>query len=310
MNECITPVTSEQFQAYYLLRWQLLRQPWGKVQGSEQDELEQQSFHRMIVNPQGQVIAVGRLHKTGQAEAQIRYMAVSDLMQGQGLGKQMIAAMEQVARQHGVTSISLNARENALAFYLASGYQQHGFSHVLYDEITHIKMTKQLCADQQHQQCLAMQLQSTWHQTIPMSQAMNIEVCFYDRNTLVTTCDPVFNKNLHNTMFAGSIYTLATLTGWGWVYMQLKHYQLDGDIVLADGHIRYHQPVKGPAYASTKTMDVDTKDKKDNMQLLTTGKKPRFKVQVSIACGDKIAATFNGLYVVLPKKEESTDETK
>lgn len=310
MNQCITPVTPEQFEAYYALRWQILRQPWGQAPGSEQDELEQESFHRMLVNDQGQVVALGRVHKTAQKEAQIRYMAVSDKVQGQGLGKQIVAVLEQVAQQHGVTQISLKARENALDFYLRLGYQQQGFSHLLYDEIRHISMTKVLNIPAKHQLALAQQLQTTWHQTIPMSKAMNIDVCFYDQNALVTTCDPVFNQNLHHTMFAGSIYTLATLTGWGWVYMQLQHYQLEGDIVLAEGHIRYHAPVNGPAYARTELSLVETGAEQDNMALLKAGKKLRYKVQVTLSCGDKTAATFNGLYVVLPKKEKTINDQK
>ncbi|WDE04714.1 YiiD C-terminal domain-containing protein [Thalassomonas viridans] len=296
MNACIAPQSPKQLQAYYLLRWQMLRKPWQQEQGSEKDEFEQQAIHRMCLDENDQVVAVGRLHKTGQFSAEIRFMAVAGGQQGKGLGKQIIASLEAEARKLGVTEISLNARENALAFYSRLGYQNLGFSHVLFGTIRHDKMVKSLEVDSRHKLALAQELQTTWHQTIPMSRAMDIRVCFYDGREMITHCDPAFNKNLHHTMFAGSIYTLATLTGWGYVYMQLREQGLEGDIVLAEGNIRYLAPIKGPAYAKASTEHAS-----GEVSPLTRGKRARFQIEVVVACGDKAAASFTGHYVVLPK---------
>ena len=296
MNLCKTPESGEDFQAYYQLRWQILRKPWEQPLGSEQDQLEQQAIHKMCVDENNKVLAVGRWQKTSQTRAEIRFMAVAEGQQGQGLGLQIMTALEDEAGKLGVTEIALNARENAIAFYARQGYQNLGFSHLLYQEIKHDKMLKTLPPLACHLSALAELLQDTWHQTIPMSQAMNIKVCFYDKQTLITSCDPAFNQNLHHTMFAGSIYTLATLTGWGWVYMQLQHHQLDGDIVLADGNIRYLSPIEGPAFAQTRQGQIS-----GDLSRLIKGKRSRFSIEVSVACGDKVSAVFNGTYVVLPK---------
>ena len=294
MNDSVTPITQQEFDSYYQLRWKILRKPWHKPLGSEQDELEQQSVHRMLVNEQHQVLAVGRLHKVSQSEAQIRYMAVDENCQGQGLGKKIIQALEQVASMQGVRTIALNARESAVSFYETMGYKATGFSHVLYDEIRHIAMTRELTALNNNNVELARALQTIWHDTIPLSKAMNLNIAHYDQKSLVTNCDPAFNQNLHHTMFAGSIYTLATLTGWGWVYMQLEHAKLKGDIVLAHATIDYLEPIKGPAYAITSVDQV-----KGKLTALTTGKKTRFTLSVNVMAGDKIAAVFNGVYVVI-----------
>ncbi|WDD98415.1 bifunctional GNAT family N-acetyltransferase/hotdog fold thioesterase [Thalassomonas actiniarum] len=296
MKVCTTPQSEEEFQAYYFLRWQMLRKPWQQEQGSEKDEFEQQAIHRMCLDEDGNVVAVGRLHRSGQFSAEIRFMAVAEGQQGKGLGKQIIQELEQEARKLGITEISLNARENAVPFYTRLGYQNLGFSHWLFDTIRHDKMVKSLEAHGGHQVSLADELQSTWHQTIPMSRAMDIRVCFYDGREMITHCDPDFNKNLHHTMFAGSIYTLATLTGWGYVYMQLHEQGLDGDIVLAEGNIRYLAPIKGPAYAKTSTQMAS-----GEVSPLRQGKRARFQVEVRVASGDKAAASFTGSYVVLPK---------
>jgi len=294
---CKAPQSLEEFEKYYQLRWQILRKPWQQPLGSEQDEFEQQACHRMLVNENDEIIAVGRFHQVGQHQAQIRYMAVQKNSQGLGFGKQLIQALEQEAARQGINEITLNAREQALNFYHKLGYFKQGFAHQLYDQVNHYTMTKSLSPLALHQKPLAQQLQTIWHNTIPLSKAMNIKLCYYDQHSLITSCDQAFNKNLHNTMFAGSIYTLATLTGWAWVYMQLEHKKMNtyADIVLAKGEIRYLAPITG--FAQAKTRIELTTGAIDNIPL---GKKARFTCKVEVYNGDNIAAIFEGMYVVIP----------
>ena len=292
--EIRSPATKSEFESYYDLRWQILRAPWQQPKGSEVDELESQSIHRMVVDEQGDVLAVGRLHKADQHSSQIRYMAVAEKAQGMGLGKQVLNALVDVAKQQGVTEIQLNAREQALTFYEKLGFENLGKGHLLYGEIQHYSMRISLTPASKFPE-LTRDLQSTWHSTIPLSKAMNIEIASFDETQLTTSADLLFNKNLHNTMFAGSIYTLATLTGWGWVHLALAREGLAGDIVLADGHIRYHKPVEGVGTAMVLAENV-----KDNLAVLEKGKKPRFTIEVSVLNGEEVAATFTGLYVVIP----------
>jgi len=295
MNLCITPKSILEFEKYYHLRWHILRQPWQQALGSEQDEFELQSYHRMIVDENQQVLAVGRLEKSSQHVGKIRYMAVNPMAQGQGLGKQIICVLELLAQQLGVTEIELNARENAVGFYQKLAYQQHEFSHLLFNEIKHFTMRKKLLPHSLHLQDRAKVLQGIWHDTIPMSKAMKMEISYYDEAKLFTHCDADFNQNLHHTMFAGSIYTLATLTGWGWVYLQLQQRKLSGNIVLADANIRYHKPIKGVAHAS-----VEQEDTMGDLTALQQAKKARIKLTAQVYCGDTVAASFTGTYFVLP----------
>ncbi len=294
MNECRAPQNADEFQQYYQLRWQVLRKPWQQPLGSEQDELEQQAFHRIIISPKQQILAVARLHLTSQHQAQIRYMAVAEQAQGQGYGKQIICALEQLAEELGVKEISLNAREHALGFYQSMNYQSHGFSHLLYQQIKHFNMSKQLPKDDNDYSNLANALQQTWHKTIAMSKAMNVEVCYFDGKKIQTSSDLIFNKNLHNTMFAGSIYTLATLTGWGWVYTQVSLENIQADIVLADANIRYHAPIKGVAIARTSVEQVVGSALK-----LRESAKTRFKINVEVLCGEQLVASFQGVYFAI-----------
>ncbi len=173
---------------------------------------------------------------------------------------------------------------------------------MLFDEIKHYRMIKTLSNHKEHSAVEAQSLQNIWHNTIPLSKAMGLQISYFDREELITVCDASFNQNLHHTMFAGSIYTLATLTGWGWVYLALKEKQqtqkeLEGDIVLADANIRYHAPIKGLAYG--KVVQKDVSGEFDN---LAQGKKARINLVANVFCGDNIAATFKGSYFILPKQ--------
>ena len=141
----IEPSTSEEFKKYYNLRYEVLRKPWGQPLGSERDEREETSIHRMIIdNKTENALAVGRLQFNSTHEAQIRFMAVTDDLQGKGLGSQIISALENVARGKGIQRIILSARENALQFYKSNGYEIVKKTHLLFGEIQHWLMEKEL----------------------------------------------------------------------------------------------------------------------------------------------------------------------
>ncbi|MBL0709395.1 MAG: GNAT family N-acetyltransferase/hotdog fold thioesterase, partial [Colwellia sp.] len=312
MNTPQPPKNAEEFLQYYQLRWQILRKPCQQADGSEQDELEQQSIHRVILDKHGKAQAVGRLEQYGDQQGEIRYIAVCQSVQGQGLGRKVVTELESQARKLGMITIVLNAGKNSLGFYQALGYQEHSVqpdksSEPLFNEVIYYRMTKTLSPHPQHKKIPAQKLQNIWHETIPMSKAMGLQISYYDGKQLITHCDAKFNKNLHNTMFAGSIYTLATLTGWGWVYLALKEYEdgLSGDIVLAEANIRYHSPIKGLAYGQVVATDMS-----GSFDNLACGKNARIKLAVHIYCGDKIAATFTGSYFVLPKKNQEKLSSK
>lgn len=298
MYKCRAPKDKAELERYYQLRWQALRNPWQQPIGSEKDGLEAQSYHRVIVDDTDNIVGVGRLHNYSQEQAQIRYMAVSHKMQGQGLGKLLINELENVAARVGVKTIELNARDNAVGFYQQLGYVNQGYSHTLYGEVSHDKMTKTLVKSATHLAKVADSLQQIWHQTIPLSKVMNINICYFDRQSLITHCEPNINKNLHNTMFAGSIYTLATLTGWGWVYLALQGQSQEANIVLAEGNIRYIAPLAGIAHAKTSQALS-----KGNAEPLAQGKNARFTIEVEVCCGDKVVAIFTGAYVAMTKRK-------
>jgi N-acetylglutamate synthase-like GNAT family acetyltransferase len=125
-NILAEPNSEKELEAIFNLRWEVLRKDWNLPRGSEQDEIELQSIHRLISTDEtlSTVMACGRIQKSiNEAEAQIRYMAVAANHQRKGLGNIILSSLEDVAKTEGIQSIFLNARENALDFYKNAGYQ-------------------------------------------------------------------------------------------------------------------------------------------------------------------------------------------
>jgi len=138
------PSTADQFKRYYHLRWKILRKPWDQAEGTEKDNIEDQCFHIMAVTPDNKVIGVARLQFNSNSVAQIRYMAVDNKHERTGVGRALVNALEKHARESTHTKIILDARENAVKFYQALGYQITDKSYLLFDSVQHFQMIKEL----------------------------------------------------------------------------------------------------------------------------------------------------------------------
>ena len=138
------PRTAQEWENYFELRWRVLREPWGQARGSERDDLDAESFHLMVCDSTGAVVAVGRLHLNSPSEAQVRYMAVEQSCRGRGLGNRILRGLEDRARAQRVTGVVLNPRDNAVNFYRRHGYIVEGPANILFGEVRHFRMRKDL----------------------------------------------------------------------------------------------------------------------------------------------------------------------
>jgi len=120
------PKSKEEWKNYLIFRWELLRKPLGMSKESLKDDREDSSYHLMGINDENDVIASGRVHFNNKKEAQIRYMAVKDSYKRRGIGSEIVIKLEDYASSKGAIRMVLNARENALSFYLSLGYIEKG----------------------------------------------------------------------------------------------------------------------------------------------------------------------------------------
>ncbi|WCE29794.1 bifunctional GNAT family N-acetyltransferase/hotdog fold thioesterase [Vibrio sp. SCSIO 43137] len=300
MFKLITPRTENQIAKYYNFRWQMLREPLQLPEGSERDEYDEMSHHRMIVDGRGRPMAIGRLYITPDNEAQIRYMAVKPNRRGKGLGSLILVALESFARQEGVKRLVCNARQEAIAFYEKNEFESKGELSEQVGKNRHQQMVKQLDPLdnilRKPQWCA--ELQERWEQQIPISDKMGIKINQYTGYQF--ECSAQLNPNLNprNSMFAGSAFTLATLTGWGMTWLLMRERNLRADIVLADSKIRYRHPVEETPMASTSLDGIS-----GDLDRLKSGRKARVIVQVTIHSGDVAAVQFTGTYVLLPASD-------
>ncbi len=138
----IQPQQQAEWDQYYHLRWELLRKAWQQPPGSERDKHESNAFHIMATNSAGIMLGVGRIHKSNSYFAQIRFMAVKKEYRRTGIGHKILAALETQASVWKVESITLNARNSQLAFYLKHHYEVIEPAETLFDLIKHTRMRK------------------------------------------------------------------------------------------------------------------------------------------------------------------------
>jgi predicted GNAT family N-acyltransferase len=141
-----SPQQPAEWASYFQLRWEILRAPWGQAIGSEKDELDndQHSFHAMALNTNNDIVGVARLHLLADSTAQLRFMAVNKISQGSGVGSLIINYLEDIAKAKHSKRIILQARENAVLFYEKHGYKIKEKSFLMYNQIQHYLMEKDL----------------------------------------------------------------------------------------------------------------------------------------------------------------------
>nr|WP_136251484.1 bifunctional GNAT family N-acetyltransferase/thioesterase [Ningiella ruwaisensis] len=291
------PKTDEELKAYFAFRWLWLREPWGYPEGSEKDEYESVSEHRVLKNQSGKIVACGRVHLNTTEEAQIRHIAVDKEYRRKGVGQIMLNALEQVARDIGAERAVTNSRESSIEFFENCGFEIIDEAPNELGKLKRKQMRKHLFNNNNlvlHPKWCR-ELQKTWHEEIPITEHMGIKLYQYTERTIETHASLNKNINLHGSMFAGSIYSLATLTGWGMIFLQLKQKHLAGEIVLGDGSIHYHKPITMKPRAICNIETVRAK-----FDLLARGKKCPVSLHVDILDGDDQVAEFSGQYWVLP----------
>jgi thioesterase domain-containing protein len=140
---------------------------------------------------------------------------------------------------------------------------------------------------------LTTQLQDIWYKEIPLSKSMELSIESFANNQLITRANLAPNVNVHGTAFAGSLYSVQALTGWGMMYLQTQMMGLDASILIAKGNIDYSLPVNQDIIAICQFDGYKSEIK----SLLEDGK-ARFHLKCAVGLGDSIASTFDGVYVV------------
>jgi thioesterase domain-containing protein len=138
-------------------------------------------------------------------------------------------------------------------------------------------------------------LEQILHNEIPISRALGVRVSNYDGGSLSLDAPLEPNLNHKSTAFGGSLYSLAVLSGWGLLHLNLADAKLHKLIVIQESTIRYLRPVLHDLHAECR-MDKD----KFSHFLLTLKKHGRARISLNAIITDDglTAVEFSGRYVV------------
>lgn len=141
---------------------------------------------------------------------------------------------------------------------------------------------------------LLAELQATWHDEIPLAKSIGIEVVSFAGGELVTRAPLAPNINVHRTAFAGSLFAVCVLTGWGRVWLALRALGADGLIVVADSRIEYRRAVSGDLVCRcSSTPDMSSFD---------SARRAESTLTCTVDGPGAAAVRFEGRYVVLPHR--------
>ncbi len=124
------------------LRKDILRKPLGL--DFTEDELEKEKDEILIgAFEDDKMLGCCMLIQEEPGTVRLRQMAVSNKLQGKGIGKALMQFAENIARDKGFRTITMHARKSAVGFYEKLGYSVTGDE---FHEVTipHLLMEKPL----------------------------------------------------------------------------------------------------------------------------------------------------------------------
>lgn len=130
---------------------------------------------------------------------------------------------------------------------------------------------------------------------IPIAAAMQLRIANYRNRRLVLVAPFEPNRNHAGIAFGGAIECLATLAGWGLLWLQLA--RPDADIVIRRAETRFTAPLTGELHATATSPDAKTW--RDFTATLERRRRARIDVHATVGDAQNIqGAGFRGSYAV------------
>ena len=96
-----SPTSPDERDAYFDLRWRILRRQWDQPRGSERDSKDDSAVHLLLLDSARKPLACRRLHFNAPDEAWVRSMAVDENARGRGYGSRILERLEAKAARRG-----------------------------------------------------------------------------------------------------------------------------------------------------------------------------------------------------------------
>ena len=134
-----------------------------------------------------------------------------------------------------------------------------------------------------------------FHDQIPLTRAMGVTVAAHDANGLVLTAPLEANHNHLGTAFGGSLSAIATLAGYGLLWLALG--DRSAHLVIRSSRLRYRHPVRKSIRAIARPPAPDALEAFIR-KFQATGK-AGIRLQVEVVENDRVCVEFDGLFVAI-----------
>ncbi len=134
-----------------------------------------------------------------------------------------------------------------------------------------------------------------FHEKIPLTRAMGLTVESYDAEKLVLAAPLEPNHNHLGTAFGGSLSVMATLAGYGVLWLEMEDPEVH--VVVKSSTIHYRHPVRGEIRSICKRPDQPRMDA-FKAKFRRTGK-AGIELAVTIVEEDRVCVDFRGVFVAV-----------
>lgn len=144
-------------------------------------------------------------------------------------------------------------------------------------------------------------IQRYLHDHIPLSRHLGARLleAGFDAVRIAAPLAP--NLNHRGTAFGGSISALAILSGWTWLFVNLRRDGFEGRIVIQSNAMDYVAPGEGEFTAACR---APTAERWEHFRAMLRDRgRGRMQLDADITVGARLIATFHGRYVAMRSPE-------
>ena len=134
------------------------------------------------------------------------------------------------------------------------------------------------------------------HGAIPLSEAMQFSIDHLDLDDIRVSAPLLPNINIHGTGFAGSLYSIAVLTGWALCTHIIDESGIDAELVVARAEIAYRAPVEADIECRC-SINTEQRD----AFLREFHERGKGKLMLDIKVGDLPQASLHATFVALAR---------
>lgn len=134
-----------------------------------------------------------------------------------------------------------------------------------------------------------------FYRKIPITRAMGVRVAAYDGNQLQLVAPLALNHNHLGTAFGGSLSAIATLAGYGLLWLELRDRECH--VVIRKSALSFRRPVRSEIVAICRRPGQEAL--LAFKTALAEHNKARISLDVTIEEEGLVAVEFSGIFVAL-----------